>query len=246
MFLEYKPDNSQPMAAAHRPGFGQRFLDYLLQVSLIIVGLVIATSVDRCNTGRKDRQRLTDYYQAIYKDLEEEQLSTENNLGDAIRDVANLETAIRRFGYAQVDSAAAGLQALNSVLRKGVFRSFSPTTYEVMLNTGDISLIADIELRSELAGVFAFRNNVVRRDLEDYDELVLHTIQSLSAYLHPECVESLREEPECIRDAAGLADHGVDDLIVLSLFARNRLFHLQIAEENLAEARKRVGEQLSD
>ena len=234
------------MAAAHRPGFGQRFMDYLLQVSLIIVGLVIATSVDRCNSAGKDRQRLSDYYRAIYKDLEAEQLATVNNLGDAIRDVTNLDLAIRRFGYAEADSAAAGLDALNAVVRKGVFRSFSPTTYEVMLNTGDISLIADIELRSQLAGVFAFRNNVVRRDLEEYDALVLRTIQALSAYVNPLCVANFTADTDCIRDAAGLADSGVDDLIVLSLFARNRLFHLQIAEEDLNDALKGVGEQLDD
>ena len=234
------------MAAAHRPGFGQRFLDYLLQVSLIIVGLVIATSVDRCNTGRKDRQRLTDHYQAIYKDLEEEQFSTANNLGDATRDVANLDLAIRRFEFAQSDSAIAGLAAMNSVLRKGVFRSFSPTTWDVMLNTGDVSLITDIELRSELAGVFAFRNNIVRRDLEDYDALVLHTIQSLGAYLEPECIANFTAEAQCIRDLEGLAKRGVDDLIVLSLLARNRLFHLQIAESDLSQALERVGEHLHD
>ena len=221
-------------------------MDYLLQVSLIIVGLVIATSVDRCNTTRKDRHRMADYYGAIYKDLEEEQLATANNLGDAVRDVAQLDSAIRRFGYAQPDSAVAGLGALNTVLRKGVFRTFSPTTFEVMQNTGDISLIKDIGLRSELAGVFAFRNNIVRRDLIDYDALVLRTIQSLQEYVDPECIAAFTASPECIRDLKGLSDRGVDDLIVLELAARTRLFHLQMAEDGLDAVTDRVGKLLPD
>ncbi|WP_116126845.1 hypothetical protein [Lewinella sp. IMCC34183] len=234
------------MAAKDRPAFGQRFLDYLLQVSLIIIGLIIATSVDRCNTARKDRHRLTGYYQAIYKDLEEEQNATANNLGDAIKDVANLDAAIRRFGYADPDSAVAGLTSLNAVLRKGVFRTFSPTTYDVMLNTGDISLIRDIELRSELAGVFAYRTNIVRTDLADYDALVAETIAALAAYIDPACIVEFRAAAPCIRDVAGLADHGLDSLVLLSLAARDRLFHLQLAEGELEAVAKRVGEVLKD
>ena len=226
--------------------FRQRLLDYLLQVSLIIVGLIIATSVDRCNVARKDDRRLQAYYTAILQDLEEERESNVMNLADVRNDVADLEAATRLFESTDSDSLQVGLQRMNRVLNKGVVRTFSPTTFDVMVNTGDVNLIEDIELRAMLASVFAFRNNVLRPDLQAYDRQVFATLESMSDRIDPSCVTAMRSEFACIRDVESVARSGMPELVILSAVAQFRLFHLEVAQEEVLAAAGRVGEAAAD
>ncbi|WP_116106371.1 hypothetical protein [Lewinella sp. IMCC34191] len=233
------------MPTPKRLPFRQRLLDYLLQVSLIIVGLVIATSVDRCNGARKDDRRLQAYYAAIIQDLEAERVSNVMNLADVNKDLADLEAAIRLFGLTDPDSLQSGLQRMNGVLNKGVFRTFSPTTFDVMVNTGDVNLVEDIELRALLASVFAFRNNVLRPDLQAYDRQVLATVESLSDRIDPACITTMRSAYTCIHDPKAIARSGVPELVVLATVARSRRFHLQVAQEEVLAAVERVGEAIA-
>lgn len=225
---------------------GQRLLDYLLQVSLIILGLIIATSVDRCNAARKDDQRLQAYYTAILQDLGEEQEINTMNGVDADHDVRDLEDALRLFRRDAPDSLALALQKANGVLRKGVFRTFSPTTFDVMVNTGDVNLIEDIRLRAELASVFAYRNNILRPDLQNYDHQVLQTIAGLSDRIDPACMVGLDHAAACLLDPDAIRENGVPELWLLYAVAHTRRFHLQVAAEQVQEAAELVAAELQE
>ena len=217
-----------------------KFLEYLLQVSLIILGLVIATSVDRCNTRRKSDRTLQEYYAAIRTDLAAEDRSNQFNIDDAERDVASLDSALWLFTTDSPDSLVLGVEALTSVLAKGVFRTFSPTTYDVMVNTGDVSLIKDLELRSELAALFAFRTDIVEQDLADYNRQVLLTLESIGDKIDLSCIVDLTITVDCIKSPASLAEHTKDELLVLHLVANSRLFHLTMYQEQVVEMREWV------
>ena len=156
------------MANSTHTTFRERFLEYLLQVSLIVLGLVIATSVNRCNTRRKAAASLQEYYTAIRADLEVESRSNQLNIDDAQRDIESLDNAVRLLAASHTDSLVRGIEEVTDVVVKGVFRTFSPTTFDVMVNTGDVSLITDLDLRSGLATLFAFRPNIVEQDLRNY------------------------------------------------------------------------------
>lgn len=223
------------MAHSHR-AFRERFLDYLLQVSLIVLGLVIATGADRCNANRQEDRRLQQYYQAILQDLQDEQRVTAMNIGDARNDVGQLEYAITKLALADPDSTLAGLDTLRWVLQKGVFRTFNPTTFDVMVNTGDVSLIDDLSLRSDLAAVFAFRTNIVRPDLEAYNSQTVRTIEQLATLTDLNCLlQDVGYREVCRPIDAATATRGKNVLISLLLQAKSRLFHLEMLQESVGE-----------
>ncbi len=218
-----------------------KFLEYLLQVSLIILGLVIATSADRCNTRRKSDRTLQEYYAAIRTDLAAEDRSNQYNIGDAERDVASLDSTVWLFTTDSPDSLVLGVKALTAVLAKGVFRTFSPTTFDVMVNTGDVSLIKDLELRSELAALFAFRTDIVAQDLADYNRQVLLTLESIGDKIDLNCIVGLTVTADCIKSPTRLAEETKDELLVLQRVATSRLFHLSMYQEQVLEMTERVG-----
>ena len=205
-----------------------------------MLGLVIATGVDRCNTRRKEAATLQDYYTAIRADLEQESRSNQLNIGDAENDVASLDNAVHLLASSHTDSLVRGIEEVTNVMAKGVFRTFSPTTFDVMVNTDDISLIEDLELRSDLAAVFAFRTNIIEQDLHDYNDRVLQTLDGLAAGVDLRCILNLTVTAACIRSTAALTASNIDALLILQLVAHSRLFHLRMGQEQVVEMIERM------
>ncbi|MEO0733131.1 MAG: hypothetical protein AAFZ52_09870 [Bacteroidota bacterium] len=203
--------------------------DYLTQVSLILLSLLIAVSVDRCNQRQRDADRLEDFVQLIHQELADELHTTELNIYDAERDIEDLGRVLKNISAAHDDSLALTVMLTARVIGKGVYRPFPPLAYEQMIAAGDAGLIKDISLRDRLAAAAALRDDYVQSDLRQYDGMVLEVIDRFYDYVDLGCVlETRGREPlRCIKDRALLRERGAADLGKITQMARIRTFHLQ-------------------
>jgi len=210
--------------------------DYFVQVSLIILSLLVAVGVDRCNTARKNEQKLQAYLEAIHHDLAYESEKTVQNLFDANKDITALENGLTQFAHNNNDSLQAGIMNVGQVLLRGVFRTFSPTTFDVMSKTGDLLLIKDLELRERLASVFAFRTNVIKRDLELHDAMTIEVAESMGAYFDLNCLVERRAVLDCLHDREGLVSSRHNKLLAFQLECQQRAFHLSVMQHLVNKA----------
>ena len=220
--------------------FRTKFQDYLLQVSLIVLGLAIATSVDRCNTARRNEAKLLDYYRAIRADIRADAYSNTLNIADARNDVTDLDAALRLLPQPGPDSLTTGLRRLRRVLLKGVFRTFSPSTFDLMAANGDQALIRDLRVRNQLSDAFAFRNDILADDLRLYNQEVRRTLNALSAHLELRCFLTGPQDPSCLDEPTPLRPTDLDPVLELQLTAHSRLYHLDIGNELMTETGRLV------
>lgn len=203
--------------------------DYFVQVSLILLSLLIATSIDRWREQQKDDNKKGDYLTAILHDLREEHAKNETNLFDCKNDIRGLTNGLRLLQSSSEDSLEVAILNLVQVYGRGVFRTFSPTTFDVMTQTGDLTLIRDLELRDDLARAFSFRNKVIQKDLEKYDLAVVESLTQLGRYINLSCVLSASERRRCIMDVNAFLESPHNEITMLLLEARNRALHLENA-----------------
>ena len=202
--------------------------DYLLQVSLIIVSLFIAFGVNRCNENVKDGRKLASYQTAMQEEVSREISTTENNLVDCQADIEDLTNAIAIFTGRHEEKVDRALQRMGTVMIRGVFRTFPPTTYELMAQSGDALLLDDLDLQRRLAATGAFRDDYVKQDLRRHDELVLAALGNTADYVDVFCVSRGQGPPaECVTDTPRLWAEAGTDLIPVLRHSQLRAFHLE-------------------
>ncbi len=214
---------------------------YITQITLILLSLFIATSVDRCREASKNQEKLREYMQAVLVDIQGEKETCEVNLHDCEQDIEGL---IETMQYVdKPDSLEMALTSFSSVFWRGVFRTFSPTTFETMGQTGDITLLKNLALRNKLSGVFAFRRTVVKQDLEEYDRQTNICVEKMGQ--HIDLTRWLYTQPfdeSCILDRAGFLKSPHNEVFILLRTANLRAFHLENAIEELEDAEKDLTE----
>jgi hypothetical protein len=220
--------------------------DYLLQVTLIILSILIATSVDRCNQAQKNARDLQEYLLAVRADLIADIESNNLNLIDCKKDVAGISRGLALLRHNHPDSLdQAIIGEIVPVLNRGVFRSFPPTTFELMQATGDVRLIPDLELRDLIATAFAFQEDYVKADLQAYDAQVLATIEQLGRFIDLTCVLQPKRATACIEDQPAFLSDPHNELVLLLRVADNRAFHLERATYGLKKTLEAVEEVLA-
>ena len=226
----------------------KNFKDYLTQVSLIIVSLFIAFGAERCNQNMKDSRKLDTYLEAINEELEYELKTCRMNLHDCKNDIQGLSTGIGVFSSREDRKLPLGIGQVMSVFVRGVFRSFSPTSYQLMAESGDALLMKDLDLRRELSSLAAFRNDYIKEDLLRHDELTLKTMEVMGAYVDIACNRKSESAnfATCISDQELLYQQGASDLAVILRHSETRAFHLQRYEERLQRVIPLVEAELDD
>lgn len=202
---------------------------YLLEIFLIIFSILIAIQADRYQQSQRNKAKLKDYIAAMHQDLLNEQNLNRNNLIDCLQDIKNIETSLRLSQMDQNDSLDLALLNFGQVINRGVFRAFPPTTYDIMLSTGDIALIRNLELRSTLASPFSFRESYTKRDLLDFDQHADEVAEKLAQYGSLSCMVSTPTPHSCLQDRTGFLKDFHNQLFILLTKARSRAFHLRIA-----------------
>lgn len=226
--------------------------DYLIQVSLIILSVLLALGIDRCRAASQDKALAAEYQTRIRTELDKEEHSNTLNLVDATNDLSDLNYVLTQaptLGPATADSTYDHLiRRLALVLVRGVFRTFTPTVYERISANGEARLVPDIELRARLDAYAAFRHDYIQADLNRHDALVLETIDRVGDYLDLNCVQnharSAGPRPpglrHCITDYPALRRRLARDVGKLTRHTQLRLFHLERGQATLAAARKRL------
>lgn len=214
---------------------------YVTQVSLILVSLLIATRAEKCRQTNKDEQKVHEYLLAVQADIEEEIKIDGMNLRDCKNDIKALYQFLRLCNSSDNDSLYSALNSFGSVYQRGVFRAFPPSTFDIMIETGDASLLKNLPLRNELASVFAFRQNVIRKDLEIFDEETNRCAEKLARFLDL-AVFLGGEKEQMLLDRNGFIQDPHNEVFLLFRNANLRAFHLETAIENLETTQKMLKE----
>jgi hypothetical protein len=201
--------------------------------------------VDRCREAEKNKAKLREYLTAIQVDLKEEIVTCEMNLNDCENDMKCLSATLQNINIPHRDSLERALNGFAQVYWRGVFRSFSPTTFELMSETGDANLLKNMELRNKLSSVFAFRKNIIKQDLEQFDKQTELCAEKLGQHVNlTMLLYSTPFDEKCITDKVGFLKSPHNEVFLLLRTANLRAFHLDTAIENLKEVETELGEYL--
>lgn len=158
-------------------------LGYLAEVSLIIFSILFAFWVERWREGMEEDERLRQYITEIKVDLETELETSKMNSYDCRRDNELLDEILTMVENQQIDSAIQYRTKFLGVFFRGVYRTFAPTTIDVMTNNGDLELIKNNELQKALVSTFAFRNEVAK-EYREFDWVTEESGKVLFKDLH--------------------------------------------------------------
>ena len=141
------------------------------------------------------------------------------------------------------DSLYSAYSNFAEVYQRGVFRAFPPTTFDLMAQSGDANLLKDLHLRNSLAATFAFRENVVRKDLEDFDRQTQVCAEKLGRFFDLSLLFG-GEKEKFLRDREGFLNDPHNEVFLLLRNANLRAFHLESAIEALEETQTELDEYL--
>lgn len=218
------------------------FWEYLAEIALIIVSILLAQRFDRWREQAKDRDKLGEYLRAIDEDLTDEIKTDEMNLRDAGRDDEGILDALSWHSRG-MSSGDSSVMAFAGVAFRGVFRAFPPTAFDMMAESGDINLLKNLKLRAELANVFAFRKNVVQADLAAYDAETSRTVEKIGRFLNLAPFYAENATKLWIDKKAYFASER-NELVMLLRNIQLRQFHLKTAIEDLKTAQSHLREEM--
>ena len=174
------------------------------EIFLVVIGILIALSINTWNEGRKDSLR----FESELKELRSELLEFDERL--AIR--SESLHSIDAYGKYLQDFITGKLGEIDTVqLRKAIYYNGyllvvekSSSAYQNLINSGDIKFIQNAELKSAL-GVFynkdgwrsSFHDNVILKSYEEY-------LRKIHSYAFPEAMRTFYEAemPNVINDIA--------------------------------------------
>ncbi len=214
---------------------------YITQITLILISLMLATRADRCREASKEQVKLREYLTAIQSDIQEEIKTDNMNLKDCERDKKCLLEFLVKSSHDHRDSLCEAYSNFAEVYQRGVFRAFPPSTFELMAQSGDANLLKDLHLRNSLASVFAFRQNVIRKDLEDFDRQTQLCAEKLGQYFDLSLMFA-GENENFLRDKDGFLKDPHNEVFLLLRNASLRNFHLENAIEELKEVQNELDE----
>lgn len=205
---------------------------YFTQITLILISLMLATRVDRCREANKEQDKLREYLTAIQSDIQDEIKTDKLNLNDCNRDVKCLLEFLLKSTNEHNDSLYLAYSNFAEVYQRGVFRAFPPSTFDLMAQSGDANLLKDLRLRNSLASVFAFRQDVIRKDLEDFDRQTQVCAEKLGMYFDLSLMFA-GENEKFLRNKEGFLKDPHNEVFLLLRNANLRGFHLKNAIEEL-------------
>lgn len=136
-----------------------KFSKYILyavgEIILVVIGILIALSVNNWNQEKKDRIVEKDYLSRIHRDL----VQDTTNFRRIVTHNTNLREDIKKLLvnlYAGVDQIEQ-VQQMSLVYDQALDQVFSPNdnTYKGMASTGALGLIQNIELKEEIVDLYS-------------------------------------------------------------------------------------------
>jgi len=179
--IEPQP-NRQAGGLAQKSGspIGGYMLYAIGEIALVVIGILIALQINNWNEWRKDQIRLSDHFEEILNELDNDK----KNLEDAIDQIrVRHDHALEISGFINTTESkpdtATLLEALISAENYG-FYSISKAAYTNLISSGDIQLIKNTQLKNLLS---IYHDNT-NWDWTAHNGNLKNVIEQYSTYVH--------------------------------------------------------------
>ncbi|MFD1063240.1 DUF6090 family protein [Winogradskyella litorisediminis] len=158
----------------------------LREIIIVIIGITIAFSMNKCAESRTDAKLKEQYLSNLKSDIEADKLQLTKNAKDLKQKLKICEELIPILNTGKKQ----GMPLMNSTFELVQYNTFSPQdiTYKTLINSGDLKLIDDFDLKTSIQGHYTqyeqlsdvyFRHTSLVRDYmgrymienADYDQL---------------------------------------------------------------------------
>lgn len=171
----------------------QNWFTVALEVLIVVVGIFIGLQVDDWNSARIDRQRAQAYAARITSDLSDDirELEKRRKFWGEVAKEGRIALAYGEEGAVPDDGAWVLLRSLLNASQVWRF-VFNQTTYLEMRSAGDLHLLGDSQLRSDLAYYYVTiaerRGAGMYQSLPKYRETIRSLMDSrISEYYWQSC-----------------------------------------------------------
>lgn len=155
----------------------KQFRYALGEILIVIVGITIAFSLNKCSENKKDEATRLQYLQNIKNDLEIDKKNLESNLETISLKIDNLNKALPLINTDNPEK----VNAMRSIYPVFTATAFYPKdiTYQTMINSGDFKLIDDFDLKAAIETHYSDYNIM----LKDYERLEIIHREYLGKYM---------------------------------------------------------------
>jgi hypothetical protein len=125
----------------------------LREIIIVIIGISIAFSMNKCADNVKDNKLKTEYLINLKSDVEADKLQLEKNV-DAI--AQKIKTCLEIIPVLNTGKKQ-GMPLMNKVFTILQYETFSSKniTYKTLINSGDLKLINDFQLKTAIQGHYS-------------------------------------------------------------------------------------------
>ena len=120
----------------------------LREIIIVIIGISIAFSINKCAENAKDKSLKKQYLTNLKSDIESDRIQLKNNIQaiDEKLEACNNLIPVLNTGAKQ------GMGLMRDVFTILEYENFSPKniTYETLINSGDLKLINDFQLKKSI------------------------------------------------------------------------------------------------
>ncbi len=133
------------------------------EVLIVIIGISIAFSMNKCAEASKDNKLRLQYLNSIKNDLEIDKATLKANAEELGKKMGTIQNVMPLFN-AQDQEKKKGIRQIFRIMQLADFNP-KDITYQSMINSGDFSLIEDFELKTAIETHYSDYKSI----LKDYE-----------------------------------------------------------------------------
>ncbi len=175
-----------------------------IELSIVVVGILLALQVSTWNQDRLDRARADNYYRRIHEDLAADRVGIDQTLA-YWKKVSAYGRAAIAYGETGQRVDGSNWKTLLAYYQASQLMPFEleDTTFVEMRDTGDLALIADETLRKRLATYYRLTGRGVTASILHHDPVYRMQIRGLTPwrvqhYIWDSCFRQLSGAQELI------------------------------------------------
>ncbi|WP_178983616.1 DUF6090 family protein [Winogradskyella helgolandensis] len=125
----------------------------LREIIIVIIGISIAFSMNKCAENVKDNKLKTQYLTNLKRDVEADKIQLEKNIEAIDKKLVNCAEIIPVLN----SETKQDMRLMNNIFAIVKYVNFSPksVTYKTLINSGDLKLIEDFELKTAIQKHYA-------------------------------------------------------------------------------------------
>ena len=198
---------------------GKYFKYAIGEIILVVIGILIALSINNWNEKRKDKNSALEYHQRLIEDLERVNERSENIADRAFQTMTAIIESVEILESTHEITSKEQETLDYALVWYARFNYQMPdlSTLEEMKSNGDLGLIYNVELRKDivdfneyllnLESIFNTLGNTIQNN-NFIDELIRINVDTITlAVRHEYNLEELRNDPVFINSFSRMANH---------------------------------------